>query len=144
MKLIRLGEQDYEWLKMVSDAGDPGFAQQVARTLLPTAHDVPADGSGFENARLQLISRYLQLTGKSAATGAPGSPPATPSTQAVTSGTSPTTSQATPSTPGTSSAVAKTAASSKGGGCVSTGGPLSLLALLGTGLAFYVRRKRIA
>ncbi|MBS2026526.1 MAG: DUF4091 domain-containing protein [Deltaproteobacteria bacterium] len=143
MKLIRLGEQDYEWLKMVSDAGDPGFAQQVARTLLPTAHDVPADGSGFENARLQLISRYLQLTGKQAATQAPGSPPATPSTQAVTSGTSPTTSQAS-TTPGTSSAVAKTAASSKGGGCVSTGGPLSLLALLGTGLAFYVRRKRIA
>ena len=138
MKLIRLGEQDYEWLKMVSDAGDPNFAQQVARTLLPTAHDVPADGSGFENARLQLISRYLQLTGKPAATQAQGSPPATPSTQSVTSGTSPTTSQA---TPGTSSAT-KSSGDGKGG-CVSTGGPLSLIALLGTGLAFFVRRRRM-
>jgi hypothetical protein len=43
MKLIRLGVQDYEWLKMVSDAGDPDFARKVARELIPAAWKVPDD-----------------------------------------------------------------------------------------------------
>jgi len=62
MKMIRLGMQDYEWLKMVADAGDPAFSQSVARGAVPTAHDVPDDGAAFEHARSQLISRYLDLT----------------------------------------------------------------------------------
>ncbi|OJH41313.1 DUF4091 domain-containing protein [Cystobacter ferrugineus] len=63
LKLIRLGIQDYEWLKAVSDAGDPEFARRVARGLLPTAWRVPDDGAAFDEARLCLIRRYLQLTG---------------------------------------------------------------------------------
>jgi hypothetical protein len=35
MKLIRQGMQDYEWLKAVSDAGDPDYARKVARELIP-------------------------------------------------------------------------------------------------------------
>lgn len=61
IKLIRLGVQDYEWLKMVSDAGDPDFARKVARELIPAAWKVPDDGTAFERARLLLIRRYLEL-----------------------------------------------------------------------------------
>ncbi|MFL5349335.1 MAG: glycoside hydrolase domain-containing protein [Hyalangium sp.] len=63
LKLIRLGLQDYEWLKAVSDAGDPDYAQRVARRVLPVAWLVPDDGALFEEARLCLIHRYLELTG---------------------------------------------------------------------------------
>lgn len=64
LKLIRQGMQDYEWLKKVADAGDPGFAQQVARKLLPAAHKVTDDGAAFDAARTQLISRWLELQPK--------------------------------------------------------------------------------
>jgi hypothetical protein len=62
LKLIRLGIQDYEWLKAVSDAGDPQYARKVARRLIPAAWRVPDDGKAFEKARLRLIRRYLELT----------------------------------------------------------------------------------
>jgi hypothetical protein len=63
LKLIRLGIQDYEWLKAVSDAGDPEYARRVARGLIPAAWRVPDDGAAFDKARLCLIRRYLELTG---------------------------------------------------------------------------------
>ncbi len=63
LKLIRLGLQDYEWLKAVSEAGDPDFARWVARALIPTAWQVPDDGLAFERARMMLIRRYLELIG---------------------------------------------------------------------------------
>jgi hypothetical protein len=63
LKLIRLGVQDFEWLKAVSDAGDPEFARRVARELIPAASRVPDDGAAFEAARLKLIERYLELNG---------------------------------------------------------------------------------
>ncbi len=63
LKQIRLGLQDYEWLKLVSDAGDPAFARRVARELIPAAWRVPDDGRAFERARLRLIRRYLELAG---------------------------------------------------------------------------------
>nr|WP_240360069.1 glycoside hydrolase domain-containing protein [Pyxidicoccus caerfyrddinensis] len=64
LKLIRLGIQDFEWLKAVSDAGDPAFARGVAQRLIPTAWHVPDDGAAFDEARLCLIRRYLELEGK--------------------------------------------------------------------------------
>jgi hypothetical protein len=62
LKLIRLGFQDYEWLKAVSDAGDPGYARRVALRVIPKPWRVPDDGALFETARLCLIRRYLELT----------------------------------------------------------------------------------
>lgn len=62
LKLIRLGFQDYEWLKAVSDAGDPDYARRVALRVIPTPARVPDDGALFETARLCLIRRYLELT----------------------------------------------------------------------------------
>ncbi|MBN9685847.1 MULTISPECIES: DUF4091 domain-containing protein [unclassified Corallococcus] len=64
LKLIRLGVQDFEWLKAVSDAGDPAFARRVAQRLVPSAWRVPDDGAAFDEARLCLIRRYLELQGK--------------------------------------------------------------------------------
>ncbi|WNG42881.1 hypothetical protein F0U60_01325 [Archangium minus] len=68
---IRQGVQDYEWLKLVSDAGEPAFARQVARALIPTVSRVTDDGAAFERARLRLIQRYQELTGRGAAPEAP-------------------------------------------------------------------------
>jgi hypothetical protein len=61
LKLIRQGMQDYEWLKLVSDAGDPEFAQNIARALLPTPSRVGTDGLAFERAHDSLVRRYLEL-----------------------------------------------------------------------------------
>lgn len=61
MKYIRMGVQDYEWLRMVSEAGDAEFARQVARELIPSASKVTDDGEAFEQARLKLIQRYQEL-----------------------------------------------------------------------------------
>jgi len=63
LKLIRLGLQDYEWLRAVSDAGDPEYARRVARWVVPAAWRVPDDGALFETARLCLMRRYLELSG---------------------------------------------------------------------------------
>ncbi|MBX5483236.1 MAG: DUF4091 domain-containing protein [Myxococcaceae bacterium] len=61
LKQIRQGMQDYEWLKKVADAGDPEFAMKVAKSVMPTAHQAPDDGSKFDTARKQLIARFLEL-----------------------------------------------------------------------------------
>ncbi|MGZ3459002.1 MAG: hypothetical protein ACXU86_10925 [Archangium sp.] len=63
LKLIRLGMQDFEWLKWVRDAGDPDFARQVAQELIPAPWRVPDDGEAFERARMLLIQRGLVLSG---------------------------------------------------------------------------------
>ncbi|WP_239014098.1 DUF4091 domain-containing protein [Archangium violaceum] len=63
LKLIRQGMQDYEWLKRVGDMGDPGFAHEVAREVVPAPWRVPDDGEPFERARVRLIQRYLLLIG---------------------------------------------------------------------------------
>ncbi|RKH51656.1 DUF4091 domain-containing protein, partial [Corallococcus llansteffanensis] len=75
MKLIRQGMQDYEWLKAVSDAGDPGFARKVARELIPAASRVTDDGAAFDAARLRLIQRYQELTEGEAPAPDAGTPP---------------------------------------------------------------------
>jgi hypothetical protein len=63
LKLIRLGIQDYEWLTRVSALGDPAFAHQVARELIPAPWRVTDDGEAFERARVLLIHRALTLAG---------------------------------------------------------------------------------
>nr|WP_240359537.1 MYXO-CTERM sorting domain-containing protein [Pyxidicoccus trucidator] len=61
LKLLRAGVQDYEWLMLVSQRGDPAFAEQVARELIPWPDLVPVDPAAFERARAQLIERALAL-----------------------------------------------------------------------------------
>ena len=78
LKYLRMGMQDYEWLKLVSDAGDPDFAQTVARGLIPKASAVSDEGSAFETARRQLEQRYVELT--QAVVVPPTNPPTYPPT----------------------------------------------------------------
>ncbi|MHB1844429.1 MAG: DUF4091 domain-containing protein [Deltaproteobacteria bacterium] len=62
LKLIRAGMEDYEYLKKVSDLGDPGFAQTQARAVVPSLHAVAADPGVLHQARASLAGRILQLT----------------------------------------------------------------------------------
>jgi MYXO-CTERM domain-containing protein len=63
LKQIRQGMQDYEWLKKVADAGDPAFARETARLLIPKAYEVSDEGATYEAARLRLIGHWMKLTG---------------------------------------------------------------------------------
>jgi len=80
MKLIRQGMQDYEWLKLVADAGDADFARRVAREVVPAAYRVGDDGAAFDSARLKLIARYEELTARTTPSSpVPEQPAPTPS-----------------------------------------------------------------
>ncbi|QRN97269.1 DUF4091 domain-containing protein [Archangium violaceum] len=130
LKLIRLGVQDYEWLKMVSDAGDPAFARQVARELIPTASQVSDDGDAFERARLRLIQRYLELSGRHP--------------RSVDSGSSDTEKQV-PDSPVLEMAVPPEAEGAETVGCGATSGTSALAGVLAlVGVAFVARRRPAA
>ncbi|ADO67939.1 DUF4091 domain-containing protein [Stigmatella aurantiaca] len=144
LKLIRLGVQDYEWLKAVSDAGDPDFARRVARQLIPSASKVPDDGEAFERARRSLVARYLKLTGAPALPEEPSVPdaevPAPPSseTPAPPPGTDPPAEESSlpeppfasePAVPGEEDAAAA-AGCSTGGTTGAVGGALLMVAWL--------------
>ncbi|MCY1014787.1 glycoside hydrolase domain-containing protein [Pyxidicoccus sp. MSG2] len=75
LKLLRAGVQDYEWLMLVANGGDPAFADEVARELVPTPDQVSLDPAAFENARARLIGRAQQLV---QAQKSPGLTPAMP------------------------------------------------------------------
>ncbi|RKG79626.1 DUF4091 domain-containing protein [Corallococcus exercitus] len=132
LKLIRQGMQDYEWLKAVSDAGDPGFARKVARDLIPAASRVTDDGAAFDAARLKLIQRYEELT----ATQTPGAgttPPDAGTKPPADGGTAPAPEEAAggPSrgTPGSPSDVTPDAvADAQAGGCSTGGGGTAAVA----------------
>ncbi|RKH40363.1 DUF4091 domain-containing protein, partial [Corallococcus sicarius] len=115
LKLIRQGMQDYEWLKAVSDAGDPDFARRVARELIPSASRVPDDGAAFDAARLRLIQRYQELTRDDPSApemGGPSDPSPTPTPGPVES-------------PAHGGPVAALEAKAPTGGCgMSGGGPV--------------------
>ncbi|RKG87611.1 DUF4091 domain-containing protein [Corallococcus sp. CA049B] len=150
LKLIRQGMQDYEWLKAVSDAGDPDFARKVARDLIPAASQVTDDGAAFDAARLKLIQRYEELT----ATRTPdaGAQPPDAGTQPPTDGgtaSMPDEAAGGPSrgSPGASSDVTPDAvAGAQAGGCTTGGGGTATVAggLLFAAWAFGGMRRRHA
>ncbi len=94
MKLLRAGMEDYEYLKKVSDLGDPGFAMAQAKTVVPTLHSVVTDPSLLHQARAALAARILQLTGASLPSlpgqggGAPAGSPGSSTTTASSGGSS--------------------------------------------------------
>ncbi|WP_338269632.1 DUF4091 domain-containing protein [Corallococcus caeni] len=137
LKLLRQGMQDYEWLKAVSDAGDPDFARKVARDLIPAASRVTDDGAAFDAARLKLIQRYEELTAhQTPDAGTPldaGTPPDAGTKPPADGGTASAPEEAAggPSrgTPGSSSDVAPGAvAGAQAGGCTTGGGGTAAVA----------------
>ena len=63
LKMIREGFEDYEYMKLVSDLGDPAFAQSVGHTLYPNVYSSNQTPAAIYNAREQLAQRILQLNG---------------------------------------------------------------------------------
>jgi hypothetical protein len=70
LKMIREGMEDYEYLRALSDAGDPEGARQIARQLFPTAYSTEVDPAALMAAREAIAVRILALTGKAAPQGA--------------------------------------------------------------------------
>lgn len=64
LKMIRDGFEDYEYMKMVSDLGDPTFAQQTGQALFPDVFASNQTPAALSNAREQLAQRILQLKGQ--------------------------------------------------------------------------------
>ncbi|HEX9051378.1 MAG TPA: glycoside hydrolase domain-containing protein [Anaeromyxobacter sp.] len=66
LKMIREGMEDYEYLKLLSDAGDPQMARRVARALFPSASATDVDPAKLMATREAIAARILELTGKDA------------------------------------------------------------------------------
>jgi hypothetical protein len=137
MKMIRMGLQDYEWLKRVSDQGDPAFARAVAKALVPNSWQVPNDGAAFERGKLQLVARLNQQMGVSPGPTVQGGPPAVPAadvTAAVTTGGDPITTYVPPPSDTSSPSVGSSSPSAPaagvqrttGHGCAAGDGPSAL------------------
>jgi hypothetical protein len=61
--MIREGFEDYEYMKLVSDLGDPAFADQVGRALFPHVYESRASAAALYDARDALAQRILALKG---------------------------------------------------------------------------------
>jgi hypothetical protein len=64
VKLIREGMEDYEYLKALSDAGDPAMADAEAAGLSPKAYQNVSDAAQIDAARHRIALRIEQLTGQ--------------------------------------------------------------------------------
>jgi hypothetical protein len=62
LKMIREGMEDYEYLKKVSDLGDPDFARQTASSLFPNAYTTDVKPEDLMAARAKLARRILELS----------------------------------------------------------------------------------
>ncbi len=113
LKLIRQGVQDFEYLTLVSKLGDPGFADSVAKGVLPDAFSAgQSDPAPIESARAQLAQRILELGG----------------------GTS--------GKPGSSAAAMTSTGASSSGGCSTSGEALGAVPLLSSFAGAALRRRR--
>jgi hypothetical protein len=68
LKMIREGFEDYEYMKLVSDLGDPVFAQQTGQALLPNIYQSAQLPDAFYAAREALANRILTLKGSGTGT----------------------------------------------------------------------------
>jgi MYXO-CTERM domain-containing protein len=63
LKELRDGMQDYEYLKLVSDLGDPGLARSVAAALFPHPYQTEVAPANLLAARAKLAARIVELSG---------------------------------------------------------------------------------
>jgi hypothetical protein len=73
LKMIREGFEDYEYMKLVSDLGDPCFALTTGETLFPNIYSSAVTSNAFNAAREALANRILALKGSPQANGPAGS-----------------------------------------------------------------------
>jgi hypothetical protein len=127
LKMIREGMEDYEYLKALSDAGDPQLARDLASALFPNGWTEPTVDALLA-ARRTIAERIVALTHPAAQLA---SDPSAGTPQAGDTG----------SDPGSAPPPILDAFHVEGGGC-SQGGAGSTLALLGALAALAVRRRR--
>ncbi|HEX8909629.1 MAG TPA: DUF4091 domain-containing protein [Anaeromyxobacteraceae bacterium] len=137
LKMIREGMEDHEYLKLLSDVGDPTLAQALAAQLFPNPWTQPSVDQLFA-AREQIAFRIVQLTGGGSAAGAA----AANTTAASGSGSGSTAGTATaPLTHSATSTSSGGASPMVGSGC-SGGSGGGVLALLGLAASLGARRRR--
>ncbi|HET9594079.1 MAG TPA: glycoside hydrolase domain-containing protein [Anaeromyxobacteraceae bacterium] len=119
LKMIREGHEDYELLRLLSEAGDPMLASSIATGLFPTAWSVPSPAAVLA-ARQQIAAR-IEALGASATSAAAPTNPVAPSSAGGVAGAD--------------------AISVSGSGC-SHAAKTDLLAGLGLAVAYALRRRR--
>jgi glycosyl hydrolase family 123 len=72
LKMVREAREDYEYLKLLADAGDPQLAAQLAAQVAPKTWQFTEDPAVLYDARRQAAQRIVQLTGGSTSGGPPG------------------------------------------------------------------------
>ncbi len=145
LKMIREGMEDYEYLKLLSDAGDPALAQQIASQLFPHAYQTDASPADLMAARDRIAQRIIELTGGATTpvadgggTGSTVSPsPSSPDSSGPTDSSGSTGSPGSTESSGSSGVMAASMAGQ--GGCHSGAG--GLLALAGV-VATLLRGRR--
>jgi uncharacterized protein (TIGR03382 family) len=126
LKMIREGMEDYEYLKLLSDAGDEAFAREVADALFPNPYSTEVAPATLMAAREKLARRIVELGATAPAPD--GEPLPLPPPPPAGDG-------------GTAGAGAGDGLPAVRAGCASGGGA-SLLALAGLAAALRLRRRR--
>lgn len=85
LKMIREGFEDYEYMKLVSDLGDPDFARRIGSSLFPDVFASRQPPALLYTAREALAQRILELRGTNIALTTPLS--LSPSSPAVNQST---------------------------------------------------------
>jgi hypothetical protein len=63
LKMIREGMEDFEYLKLLADAGDPALARTIAREVFPNAYTTDVDPQLLMQARDRIAKRIVELRG---------------------------------------------------------------------------------
>jgi uncharacterized protein (TIGR03382 family) len=124
LKLIREGMEDYEYLKLLSDAGDSALARAIADGLFPRAYQTEQPASALMAARARIASRIVELGGAGGVVGGSGGSGGVPGAGVPD---------------GTAREAAPPAVHS---GCAAGGGAAGLAALAGLAGALRLRRRR--
>jgi hypothetical protein len=77
LKMIREGMEDYEYLRLLSDAGDPALAHAIADGLFPHAYETEKSPADLMAARARIAARIVELGGGQAGPGSGGGGPST-------------------------------------------------------------------
>jgi hypothetical protein len=122
LKMIREGMEDYEYLKLLADAGDPAGARNIAQSLFGKAWQTDVKPGDLMGAREAIARKILAATGKNVPQAGVSVPPSM----------------------GGADAVAQFEYAIKASGCSSNGGVGGFASMLLVPLALFVARRRRA
>src|SRR5262249_7492561 len=69
LKMIREGREDYEYLKLLVDRGDPKLARALSQRIAGRARQVTSDPAALDDARRRAAERIVELGGGGAPSG---------------------------------------------------------------------------